>query len=56
MEFIAGNEIAGNGFLAMERNSTQHRESLSVKLANMSGLLAVAGTLFIIYYLPTANT
>ena len=55
-KIITGKEIAGNGFLAMERNSTQHRESLSVKLANMSGFLAVAGTLLIIDYSPTANT
>ena len=42
-EFIAGNEIAGNGFLAMKRNSPMHqRKSLYVKLANMSGFLAVA--------------
>ena len=45
---ITGNETAGNGFFARERNSlTNHqhtpgRRRTSVKLANMSGFLAVA--------------
>jgi hypothetical protein len=42
-EIITGNETAGNGFFAIERNSPIRRKSLSVKLANnMSGFLAVA--------------
>jgi hypothetical protein len=61
---ITGNEIAVNGFLAMKQNSPMHqqhlpgrrRKGLSVKFANMSGFLAVAGTLLIIDYSPTANT
>jgi hypothetical protein len=53
---ITGKEIAGNGLLAMKRNSPTHqqhppgrrRRGLSVKLANMSRFLAVAGALLII--------
>jgi hypothetical protein len=49
-EIITGNETAGNGLFAIARNSPTHhqhtpgsrRKSLSVKLANMSGFLAVA--------------
>jgi hypothetical protein len=63
-KIITGNEIAGNGFLAMKRGSPMHqrhalerrRKSLSVKLANMSRFLAVAVALLIIDYSPTANT
>jgi hypothetical protein len=49
VEIITGNETAGNGLFAIERNSpitpmhTCRRKSLSVKLANMSGFLAVVG-------------
>jgi hypothetical protein len=63
-EIITGKEIAGNGFLAMQRDSPTHqqhppgrrRKGLSVKLANMSRFLAVVGALLIIDYSPTANT
>ena len=56
-KIITGNEISGNGFLAMQRNSPTHRrhaperrrKSLSVKLANMSGFLAAADTLLFVY-------
>ena len=56
-KIIIGNDIAGNGFLAMKLNSPMHqRKGVSVKFANMSGFLAVAGALLIVDYLPTANT
>jgi hypothetical protein len=45
-ELITGNETAGNGFVSIDRNAPMHqqyrRTSLSIKLANMSGFLAVA--------------
>ena len=59
-EIITGKEIAGNGFLAMQRDSPTHqqhppgrrRKGFSV---NMSGFLAVAGAPLISDYSPTAN-